>query len=96
MFWVKQFGLSDYSAQSAGWGDLEHCLSVIDSMTSESEWALGAQFTTADVVFGGTLDFAIKFGWLDSPTEKVAAYVNRLKAREAYRASHDESWHDPV
>lgn len=93
MFTFNQLEAEGPSPQSAGWGDLERCLETIEQMTPEADWALGSQFTAADVVFGGTLDFAIKFGWLISPTPKVAAYVGRLKSRGAYRYSHDPSWH---
>ena len=57
------------------------------------DWVFGDQFTAADVVYGGTIDFAVQFGWLGEPTDRVRAYVQRIKARPAYRASHDESWH---
>ena len=93
MFTVKQFNVTDYSAESAGWGDEERCIAAVESMTPENDWALGTQFTTADIIFGGTLDFSVQFGWLASPSPKVAAYVKRLKARPAYRESHDASWH---
>lgn len=92
MFTVNQMQGVEYSAESAGWGDLERCLRTIEAMTPEQDWALGQKFTAADVVYGGTLDFACQFNWL-SPTPKVAAYVQRIKSREAYRESHDASWH---
>lgn len=93
MFSVNTMENAEYSAQSMGWGDWDRCIATIEAMTPESDWALGENFTAADVVYGGTLDFACQFGWLAEPTPKVAAYVKRLKARAAYRASHDESWH---
>jgi len=93
MFTVNSLGITDYSAQSAGFGDMERCMATVESMTPEREWALGSQFTAADVVFGGTLDFAVQFGWLASPTPKVQAYVRRIKDRPAYQRSHDPSWH---
>ncbi len=93
MFTFAMAKTEDYSAQSAGFGDLERCLATIESMTPEVEWALGAQFTAADVVFGGLLDFAVQFGWLASPTPKVADYVRRIKDRPAYQQSHDTAWH---
>ena len=93
MFTFKQLGVEDYPSQSAGWGDEERCLDAIESMTPECNWALGEQFTTADIVFGGTLDFAMQFGWIKEPSPKVAAYVKRIKARSAYIKSHDASWH---
>lgn len=93
MFTFNQLEVVDYSPQSTGWGDLERCLETIERMTPEVDWALGPQFSAADIVYGGTLDFAIQFGWLKSPTPKVAAYIERIKSREAYRQSHDPSWH---
>ncbi|MCR9259994.1 MAG: glutathione S-transferase family protein [Pseudomonadaceae bacterium] len=93
MFTFNQLDVENLSPQSTGWGDLERCLQTIEQMTPEVDWALGPDFTAADVVFGGTLDFAVQFGWLTSPSPKVAAYVKRIKNRDAYRRSHDESWH---
>ena len=93
MLTINQLDLTGYSPQSAGWGDLDRCLATVDAMTPETDWALGKQFSVADVVFGGTLDFAVQFGLLANPNTKVAAYVQRIKSRAAYKASHDPSWH---
>ena len=92
MFSLNQMELPDYSPQSVGWGDLDRCLANIESMTPESDWVMDKQFTAADVVYGGTLDFACQFGWLDA-TPRIANYVQRLKNRPAYRDSHDPSWY---
>lgn len=93
MFSFEQLNIDNATPQSSGWGDLERCLQTIETMTPTADWALGGDFTAADIVFGGTLDFAMQFGWLASPSAGVAAYVKRLKNREAYRQSHDPSWH---
>jgi len=93
MFTTRLLGVTDYPAQSAGWGDFERCMATVESMTPLSGWALGSQFSAADVVFGGTLDFAVQSRWIESPTPGVAAYVRRIKDRPAYRQSHDPSWH---
>ena len=93
MFTFNQLEVENLSPQSTGWGDLERCLQTIEQLTPQDDWALGSQFSAADVVFGGTLDFAIQFGWLKSPSPKIAAYVGRIKNRDAYRLSHDASWH---
>ena len=93
MFTFRQFGVEEYPAQSAGFGDLERCLAAIEAMTPESGWAMGDSFTTADIVYGGTLDFAVQFGWLEEASQKVQDYVKRIKARPAYQATHDPSWH---
>ncbi len=88
MFSAKQFGLTDYSAVSAGWGDFERCMAAIEAMTPDTGWVLESGFSAADVVFGGTLDFAMQFGWLDAPSSKVMGYVNRIRERPAYQESH--------
>lgn len=93
MFSVDQLGVTDYPAQSVGWGDTQRCVTTVESMTPDSDWAMGEQFSTADVVFGGTLDFAVQFGWLKSPSPKVLNYISRIKSRPAYRLTHDPSWH---
>ncbi|MEM7080889.1 MAG: glutathione S-transferase family protein [Pseudomonadota bacterium] len=89
MFTLAQLDSGALSPQSVGWGDRARCLASIEEMTPHTGWVLGEQFTAADVVFGGTLDFALQFGWLDAPSSRVRAYVERLRARPAYRQSHD-------
>ncbi len=93
MFSLQNLDLADLSPQSVGWGDLERCLAAVEALTPEHGWAMGETFTAADIVFGGTLDFAVQFGWLPDATAKVTSYVQRIKARPAYRESHDPSWH---
>jgi glutathione S-transferase len=93
MFSVNQLGITDYEPKSVGWGDMERCMTTVESMTPETGWALGEHFTAADVVFGGTLDFSVQFGWVEQPSPKVAAYLKRIKARPAYQQTHPESWY---
>jgi len=93
MFTTRLLGVTDYPAESVGWGDFERCMATVESMTPLADWALGSQFSAADVVFGGMLDSAVQFGWLEAPSARVAAYVRRIKSRPAYRQSHDPSWH---
>jgi len=64
-------------------------MATMESMAPEAGWALGEQFTAADVVFGGTLDFSVRFNWTTA-SPKVAAYVERIRARPAYQATHAE------
>jgi len=73
--------------KTAGWGDMPRVLATIEAMTPESDWAIGKQFSAADVVFGGLLDFSKTFGLLEvSP--KVVAYIERIQERPAYQKSH--------
>lgn len=93
MFSLQNLDLGDLSPQSVGWGDLERCLAAVEALTPAQGWVMGETFTAADIVFGGTLDFSVQFGWLPDATPKVTSYVQRIKARPAYRESHDPSWH---
>ena len=88
MFTINLMGVEGLDPKTVGWGDLERCITTIELMTPEKDWALGEQFTAADVVFGGTLVFFIQFGMLKEPSKKVAAYVERIKNRPAYKQSH--------
>ena len=72
---------------TAGWGDISRVTATIETMTPETDWALGEQFTAADIVFGGLLVSSITFGALEA-SPKVAAYVARIQQRPAYREAH--------
>lgn len=86
-FSLATSGLEHPEPGSAGWGDIPRVLATIETMTPEADWALGAQFTAADVVFGGLLDFSMLFNWMDA-SPKVTAYVKRIRQRPSYRETH--------
>ncbi len=86
-FSLAAAGFEHPEPRSIGWGDLPRVLATVEAMTPEAAWALGEQFTAADIVFGGLLDLSMVFGWVDA-SSKVAAYVERLRQRPAYRESH--------
>lgn len=85
---LAQHEVTGLSPSSAGWGDMERCLATVESMTPETGWALGERFTAADVVFGGMLEFSVAFGLLPSPSPRVTAYVERIRARPMFRETH--------
>jgi glutathione S-transferase len=72
---------------TAGWGDISRIMLTIESMIPETGWVLGEQFTAADIVFGGLLDSSAMFGTLNA-SRKVAAYIDRLRQRPAYKETH--------
>ena len=84
---VTSLEIDDIKSVSMGWGDIPRATATVESMTPEAGWALGKQFTAADVVFGGLLAF-FSGSPLMKTSPKVAAYVERIKARPAYQASH--------
>lgn len=76
------------NSATAGWGDKTRVVATIEAMTPHSGWALGDEFTAADIVFGGLLDSAVTFGML-APSPKVAAYIFRIQQRPAYKETHN-------
>ena len=84
---VVSLGVDEWSPVSMGWGDRERVMATVEAMTPETGWALGESFTTADVIFGGALAFFSGFGMME-PTPRVSAYIDRIKARPAYQATH--------
>lgn len=86
-FALAAAGIEHPQPTSVGWGDKERVLATIEAMCPERDWALGDEFSAADVVFGGFLDFSMVFNWFEA-SPQVAAYVERIRARPAYRESH--------
>lgn len=86
---VVSLGVEEWSPVSMGWGDRERVMATVEAMTPETGWALGESFTAADIVFGGALAFFSGFGMME-PTSRVSAYVDRIKARPAYQATHQQ------
>ena len=81
-------GIDHPDPRSAGWGDISRVLTTVEAMTPKTNWALGKQFTAADVVFGGLLDYSMTFNLIDA-SPRVAAYVARIRQRPCYRETHD-------
>jgi glutathione S-transferase len=72
----------EYRASQAGWGDHDAMLQTIESAVAGRQWLLGDMFSMADVIFGGTLSWMVRFGMLQA-SPAVGAYVGRINARPA-------------
>jgi len=66
----------------AGWGTHEAMIEAIESAIRGRTYLLGDSFSMADVIFGGTVRYMLRFKMLD-PTPTLAAYAERLGARPA-------------
>lgn len=66
----------------AGFGDYASMLATMEHAVSQGEYLLGADFTMADVVFGATLRYMLRFKMIE-PREAFTAYAARLEKREA-------------
>ena len=72
----------DYKPGQAGWGDHDSMLSAMESAVSRGDYLLGDQFSIADVIFGGTMRYMLRFNMLEARPSFVA-YAERLGARPA-------------
>jgi len=64
----------------AGWGTHEAMLQAIEAAIADREYLLGDTFSMADVIFGGTLRYMLRFKMLE-PRPSFTAYAERLAAR---------------
>jgi glutathione S-transferase len=69
-------------ASQAGWGTHEAMVASMDFAIAGRDFILGDAFSMADVIFGGTLRYMLRFGMLE-PRATFSAYAERLAARPA-------------
>jgi len=65
-----------------GWGTAESMLQAIEFAIRGKDYLLGDSFSMADVIFGGTIRYMLRFKMLE-PTPALNAYDERLAARPA-------------
>jgi glutathione S-transferase len=76
----------EFKPAQAGWGDHQTMVKTMEHAIAGRDYVLGDTFSIADIVFGGTIRFMLKFGMLEaSPT--FSAYAERLSARPACQAA---------
>lgn len=76
--------------RSAGWGNVELVTRVLENRFSlASPYLFGEQFTAADVVLGGTVNWALQFGMFPK-TPAMTAYAQRLTERPAFQRAFAE------
>lgn len=71
-----------FKASQAGWGDHESMVRAMESAVAGRQFLLGDQFSMADVIFGGTVRYMLRFNMLEARPAFVA-YSERLAARPA-------------
>jgi glutathione S-transferase len=72
----------DLKESRVGWGNYESMLNAMDTAVRGRAFLLGDSFSMADVIFGGTLRFMLRFNMVD-PRPSFLAYTERLAARPA-------------
>lgn len=66
----------------AGWGTYESMVAATESAIADRSYVLGNRFSMADVVFGGTIRYMLRFKMMEA-SPSLAAYSERLGARPA-------------
>jgi glutathione S-transferase len=72
----------EFKPSQAGWGTYEAMVATMESAIAGRDFVLGDTFSMADVIFGGTIRFMLKFGMLE-PSATFKAYADRLGERPA-------------
>lgn len=76
----------EFKPAQAGWGSQDAMLATMEAAIGRGPWLLGDRFTMADVIFGGTIRFMLRFGMLE-PRPVFTDYAARLGERPALQAS---------
>lgn len=72
----------DFKPSQAGWGTYDAMLDTMESAVRDREFLLGDTFSMADIIFGGTVRYMLRFDMLE-PRPALVAYGERLGARPA-------------
>jgi glutathione S-transferase len=79
---MAKAGAWSYREGQAGWGAYASMSSAIETAIGAGPFILGDSFSMADVIFGGTVRYMLRFKMLE-PTPTLTAYAERLAARPA-------------
>ncbi len=71
---------------TAGFGTVERTIDALDGWLEGREWVCGARFTMADVYVGSQIEWSFNLGLIPQ-RPAFAAYLERIKARGAYKAA---------
>ena len=78
-----------YSESAAGWGGYDAMLNAMKSALS-GDYILGDTFSMADVIFGGTMRYMLRFKMLE-PLPAFTGYVERLSTRPALKRADERN-----
>ena len=81
---VKAVGATGFTRMSAAWGEPEAAIQRLADTLAAGPYVLGERFSTADILFGSTFQWA---GKLLPQGEVVEAYKARVMGRPAFLRS---------
>ena len=70
---------------SAGWGDAQRVLDVLDAALADGPWLLGKNFSAADIMIGSGLNFAVRLFKMAPSRPSFDRYLDRCAARPAFQ-----------
>ncbi|MEZ4221585.1 MAG: glutathione S-transferase family protein [Polyangiaceae bacterium] len=80
----------EFRPGSAGWGTYETMLDAMESAIAEKQFILGDTFSMADVIFGGTVGYMLRFKMID-PRPVFVEYVERVSSRPAAKRAQEKN-----
>jgi glutathione S-transferase len=79
---MAKIGGWQFKEGQAGWGSYEAMLAAMESAIAHRAFVMGETFSMADVIFGGTVSYMLRFKLIE-PRPAFTAYAERLAARPA-------------
>lgn len=81
----RQLGVtvSEEQERSAGYGNYDRVMDVLDKKFQSDDYVCGNHFTMADVYVGSQVDWGLQFQSLPE-RDSFKAYAERLRGRDAY------------
>ena len=81
---MAPYGHWAFKPSRAGWGDYAAMIATMEKAVGDGPYLLGETFSMADVIFGGTARFLLRFDALEAGPA-IKAYCARLGERPALR-----------
>lgn len=77
---------AEFKPSQAGWGSFSTMMETIEKAIEGKEYLLGDRFSMADVIFGGTVRYMLRFKMIEA-RKSLEDYAKRLDARPALARS---------
>jgi glutathione S-transferase len=79
-----------FKESQAGWGAHDAMLATCEKVVTGRDFVLGSTFSMADVIFGGTVRYMLRFKMIEA-RPALTAYAERLAARPAAQRADEKN-----
>ncbi|HXQ50557.1 MAG TPA: glutathione S-transferase family protein [Stellaceae bacterium] len=83
--YIQKLADVQLGSSTAGWGDFERVMAVLEAALAPGPWLLGERFSAADVLTGTDLHFGINVFKIVEPRPAFSAYLARCAERPAFK-----------